>query len=1034
MNKIAFVISIAAASATGFLQADEKINFNRDIRPILSDKCFACHGPEEASREGGFRFDQQESAFGEADSGEHPVVPGKPDESELIARINSSDADDRMPPSETNKPLTKKEIELLTSWIASGAEWQDHWSFIPPTQSVPPAVASSQRVTNEIDNFILSRLKREDLTQSAEADRSTLIRRVTFDLTGLPPTPAEVKAFLDDKSPNAFETVVDRLLASNRFGEHVGRFWLDAARYGDTHGLHLDNYREMWPYRDWVIQAINQNMPFDQFIVEQMAGDLLPNPTNDQLIATGFNRAHVTTSEGGSIAEEVRMRNVVDRVVTFGTVFMGTTLECTRCHDHKFDPITMKDFYSLYAYFNSIDGNPLDGNKKDPAPVLKVPSPEQKTKLEQLTEEVAKLQTELNGDWPELATAQPIWEQLIGQESAEGDVDWAVIDPETFTSSGGAELNLLDDKSILASGPNAAKEIYEVTSQLEGAGWQGVKLEGLLDKSNTNGGAGRSSNSNVVLTEFEVYTSAIPEEGKEPDWQRVKIVKASADHEQGNGDFKIGNAIDGKPATGWAIEGHAKKEPRKALFQTEKPFGAEGHSLVKVVLKHESIYGQHQFGRIRLSLTKQQPIRVEVPAEILAIIKVKAEDRDDKQKNQLQKHYREKVTTDGKFIAVRDGLAAKKKERETFDKTIATTLIWKEKPKPEPAFLLTRGEYDQPGDGVSRRTPEFLPPMEEGFSNDRLGLAKWLVSRKHPLTARVTINRFWQQFFGTGLVKTSEDFGSQGEPPSHPELLDWLSVQFVNDGWDVKKSMKRMVMSSTYRQSSKVTPELVTKDPENRLLARGPRFRLDAEMLRDQALFVSGLLVEKMGGPSVKPPQPDGLWFAVGYSGSNTVRFKADKGDDKVHRRTVYTFIKRTSPPPQMNVFDGPSRESCTVRRERTNTPLQALLLFNDPQFVEAAIALGERATNEGGEDPSSISRQMLWLTLSREPTSTEINALVAGYQQDLKFFQSQPEAAEKLLAIAGQPIKEDLDKPKLAAWTMAANLLLNLDEVLTKN
>ncbi|QDT35554.1 PSD1 and planctomycete cytochrome C domain-containing protein [Thalassoglobus polymorphus] len=1033
MNQL-FSIAVAAILLTSVLHAEDEISFNRDIRPILSDKCFACHGPEEASREGGFRLDDQESSYGEADSGEHPIVPGKPNESELIARILSDDESIQMPPAETNKSLTAAEKELLKKWIASGAEWEAHWSFIPPELPELPEVSESEWVKNEIDRFILARLKKEGLVPTEQADKATLIRRATFDLIGLPPTPEEVKAFLADDSPDAYEKVIDRLLASERFGEHVGRFWLDAARYGDTHGLHLDNYREMWPYRDWVLKAFNKNMPFDQFIVEQVAGDLIPNPTDDQLIATGFNRAHVTTSEGGSIAAEVHMRNVVDRVVTFGTVFMGTTLECTSCHDHKFDPLTMTDFYSLYAYFNSIDGNPLDGNKKDPAPVLKVPTEEEKARLAKFDAEIAELQKQLNQPWPELVAAETAWANTVLEESGDGDVTWDVVVPDEFTSSGGADLKVLEDNSILATGPNPAKEIYEVVKQIEGTGWQGIRLEGLLDKANTNGGTGRSSNSNVVLTEFEVYAASLPDEGEEPQWKRVDIVKASADHAQTNGDFKIENAIDGKPKTGWATEGYAKKEPRTALFQTKAPFGLEGKSLVKIVQKYESVYANHQFGRYRLSLTKQQPIRSEVPAEILTILKVESEKRDQKQKDALRKYYRDNVTTDAGYIAVRDGLAAKNKAKTDLNNAITTTLIWKEKAKPVPAHILTRGEYDQPGEEVSRRTPEFLPPMAEGLPNDRMGLAQWLISREHPLTARVTINRFWQQFFGTGLVKTSEDFGSQGEQPSHPQLLDWLAVQFMNDNWDVKKSMKRIVMSATYQQSSKVSPELVKKDPENRLLARGPRFRLDAEMLRDQALFVSGLMVQKFGGESVKPPQPDGLWFAVGYSGSNTVKFKADTGPEKVHRRTVYTFIKRTAPPPQMNVFDGPSRESCTVRRERTNTPLQALLLFNDPQYVESAIALAARSMDEGGADEVAIANSMLWHALSREPSPTEIESLVKGYQQDVKLFDSNPAEAEKLIAISSTKVAEGKEVSKVAAWTMAANLLLNLDEVVTKN
>ncbi|MEW4487932.1 PSD1 and planctomycete cytochrome C domain-containing protein [Thalassoglobus sp. JC818] len=1016
------------------VHGDDEIRFNRDIRPILSDKCFACHGPDDAHREGGIRFDMQDSVLGEADSGLHPIVPGDPDASELIARITSKEEFVQMPPAEANKPLTAEEIALLTKWIETGAQWEDHWSWVPPVDPEVPEVADSSFVKNSIDNFILRRLEQASLSPNPEADRATLIRRVTLDLTGLPPTPEEVQAFIADESPDAYERVVDRLLGSERFGEHQARFWLDAARYGDTHGLHLDNYREMWPYRDWVVSALNDNMPFDQFITEQLAGDLLPNPTPSQLIATGFNRAHVTTNEGGSIKEEVQVRNVVDRVVTFGTVFMGATFECTRCHDHKFDPFTMQDFYSMYAYFNSIDGSPMDGNRKDHEPVLAVPSPEQSQHLAELNEKIAQLQQDKQKDWPELDAEQTAWEVALADASDPDSASWSILTPQEFTSSGGASLELLEDQSILASGKNSPTDNYTVIAKTSGNAWQSVRLEGLTHESLTDAGAGRSSNSNVVLTEFEVFTAPIPTDDADPKWSKVKLTGATADHEQSNGDFKVTNAIDGRKKTGWATEGFAKKEPRTAIFTAENPFGSEEEFLVRIILKHESVYGQHQFGRVRLSLSEEAPVHTSVPAEIRTIAGIASDERNDDQQKQITAYFRDNVTKNADYVAVRDALNQTTKERDEFEKTIPTTLVWKEKSTPEPAFILTRGEYDQPGEELSRRTPSSLPPMDEEYPNDRLGLAKWLIDSDHPLTTRVTVNRYWQQFFGTGLVKTSEDFGSQGEPPSHPELLDWLAVRFVDMNWDVKQFMKLIVMSHAYRQSSVVTQQKLEKDRANRLVSRGPRFRLDAEVLRDQALFTSGLLVERLGGPSVKPPQPDGLWFAVGYSGSNTVRFEADAGPDKVHRRTIYTFIKRTAPPPQMNVFDAPSRESCTVRRERTNTPMQALLLFNDPQYVETAIALAQRGMQEGGESAESIAERMLWLTLAREPQPEEIDRIVGAYKQDLETFQSEPEHARELIEQASFPIDESIALPELAAWTMCGNLLLNLDEVVTKN
>lgn len=1013
-------------------QSETEINFGRDIRPILSDKCFKCHGPDEGHRQGGLRLDLRQSALGAGESGEIAVKPGDLAASALVQRITAIDENLRMPPAETNKPLTPDEIERLKKWIESGASWEEHWSLQPLTVPPLPEVSRADWCETEIDRFILARLDREKLVPSPSADKVTLIRRVTFDLTGLPPTPEEVAAFLADESPQAYENLVDRLLASERYGEHQARFWLDAARYGDTHGLHLDNYREIWAYRDWVIRAFNGNMPYDRFVIEQVAGDLLPNPTQDQLIATGFNRCNVSTSEGGSIAEEVDMRNVVDRVVVFGTVFLGLTLDCSRCHDHKFDPFKMTDFYSLYAYFNSIDGSPLDGNKKDHEPILKVPSPEQQNQLAAYDAQLAELRGRMNAEWPEVDAAQIAWEQKIIGDVAATDLAWTTIIPQSFLSTGGATLTLLEDQSLLASGTNPDYDTYEIVGRIEGGGWIGARLEGLIHESLTNGGAGRSVNSNVVLTEFEIYTSPVPGERAEPTWSRLEIAAAWADHEQGDGNFKIQNAIDGKKETGWAIEGHAKKENRHAHFQTKVPFGGDEPQLVKFVLKQESQYGRHQFGRVRMSVTKQNPIPSTLPKEILDLAKVPAEQRNDEQRKKLRDHYRAQVTDNADFIKVRESLASVEKQRQELDGQIPTTMIWKDKATPNQAFVLKRGEYDKKGDPVERRTPAALPPMTADAPNNRLGLAQWLVSPEHPLTARVTVNRFWQQFFGTGIVKTAEDFGSQGEPPSHPKLLDWMASQFIADGWDVKRTLKRIVMSNTYRQSSKITPELLARDPRNRLLARGPRFRLDAEMLRDQALFVSGLLVEKIGGPGVKPPQPPGLWEAVGYTSSNTARFTADTGPDKVHRRTLYTFIKRTAPPPQMTTFDGPSREACTVRRERTNTPLQALLLFNDPQYVEAAKALALRAVREGGTSPESRAARMFQLATCRMPSSEELQLLVSGYQADLATFRQDAAAAQQLLSVGGAAAVDD--PAEAAAWTMTANLLLNLDEVVNRN
>ncbi|HEY7329740.1 MAG TPA: PSD1 and planctomycete cytochrome C domain-containing protein [Gemmataceae bacterium] len=785
-----FWLSLAAALvSSAAANADQStINFNRDIRPILADNCFACHGPDVQQRKAKLRLDTRTGALAELRSGGHAIVPGKPDDSALIERITDEDPSRRMPPKKSGKNLTPAQIDLLRRWIAEGATYTVHWAFVPPMRHALPKVKNTDWPKNAVDQFILARLEREGLQPSSEADRTTLIRRVTLDLTGLPPTPAEVDAFLADPSPNAYEKVVERLLQSPRFGEHMARFWLDAARYGDTHGLHLDNYREMWPYRDWVIKAFNDNKPYNQFLTEQLAGDLLPNATLDQIIATGFNRCHVTTSEGGSIEEEVYVRNVVDRVDTTGTVFLGLTVGCARCHDHKFDPIKTKEFYQLFAFFNNLDGPALDGNAAKPAPTVNVPTPQQKAQLEHVQQQISAIRAQIN------------------------------------------------------------KEVAQ------------TRIAPLLAK-----------------------------------------------------------------------------------------------------------------------------------------------------------------------------LAALEHKRKQIEKDIPATLVFKERATPKPAYILKRGEYDQRGEQVGRETPKFLPPLQEKAPRDRLGLARWMLAADNPLTARVEANRLWQQVFGTGLVKTAEDFGTQGESPSHPELLDWLAVQLREDGWDIKKMMKRLVMSATYRQSSRVTRDRLAKDPANRLLSRGPRYRLDAEMLRDQALFVSGLLVERLGGPSVKPPQPSGLWEAVGYTGSNTKDFRPDHGHEKVHRRSMYTFWKRTAPPPQMNTFDAPSRESCVVRRERTNTPLQALLLMNEPQFIEAARTLAQRTMKVGGTTTEARLVYMFRLTTARRPDGKEVDELLAAYKDHLAMYTHDPAKANQLISVDESRPDANLNPSELAAWTMIANLLLNLDEVINK-
>jgi hypothetical protein len=1016
--------------------ADEaKIDFGRQIRPLLAENCFQCHGFDENTREAGLRLDTHEGLLADIESGGKAITPGDAAKSALFERITAADSAVRMPPEETKKTLKPEEIALIKKWIDQGAKWDDHWSFVTPKRPALPDVSDKSWSRNEIDRFVLARLHKEGLKPSKPAEKIALIRRVTYDLTGLPPTPAEVDAFLADESDEAYAKVVDRLLESPRYGEHMARTWLDAARYGDTHGLHLDNYREMWPYRDWVIKAFNSNMSFDRFTTEQLAGDLLPNATLDQIVATGFNRCNVTTSEGGAIDAEYLIHYTNDRVATFGTVWMGLTLGCAVCHDHKFDPISAKDVYQLSAFFNSLDGPVMDGNSKNPAPVIKVASDKQLAEMAAVDTQIGDVQKLLAADNSDVDRAQSEWEASLAVKPA-GEVNWAALNPKSYTSRGKANLAKLEDNSILASGENPAKEVYEIIAELPAEAITAVRLEALIDPSLPEGGAGRSPNGNVVLNEFEVETATSDAPDK---FQKIKLVGAWADYEQPDGDFKIANAIDGNRNSGWAIGGHLKRESRVAMFRPEKPLGGgKSAMLIKVRLRHQSVFNQHQFGRIRVSVTSAASIPQlhdsTVPPGVKSILAVAAEKRNDAQKSELRDYYRKSVSQDPAIVKAREDIARLRERRAAMDNSLPITLVWKEMANPRPAHVLHRGEYDKPGEVVKRQTPSALPPL--GVNGDklpsRLDLAKWLLSAEHPLTARVTVNRMWQHYFGTGLVESTEDFGTQGMQPSHPELLDWLAVEFRESGWDVKRFQKLIVMSATYRQDLKITPESFERDPKNRLLARGPRFRMDAEMVRDTALFVSNLLGTEIGGPSVKTYQPPGVWEAVGYTDSDTKNFRRDTGA-ALYRRSMYTFWKRTAPPPAMTTLDAPSRETCTVRRQRTNTPLAALALMNDEQFVEASRHLAERVITEGGSSDADRATYLFRLATARKPSDAELAVILGTLAKHQAKFATDEEAAKKLIAVGESKPREGLDAKQVAAWTMVANLVLNLDEVLTK-
>ena len=1005
-----------------------KIDFAREIRPILSNRCFVCHGPDENTREADLRLDRRDGAFADL-GGYQAVVPGKPEESEVFLRISEKDEDMRMPPAET-EPMPAEEIALIRKWIEAGAPWQDHWAFVKPEEPALPTVKQKEWVRNPIDHFVLECLEKEGLTPKPAADKTTLLRRVTFDLTGLPPTLEEVDAFLADESPKAYEKVVDRLLASERYGEHAARYWLDVARYGDTHGLHLDNERSMWLYRDWVINALNDNKPFDEFTIEQLAGDLLAEPTVEQKIASGFNRCNVTTSEGGAINEEFLMRYAVDRVETTGTVWLGLTVGCAVCHDHKFDPISQKEFYQLYAFFNSTSEKAMDGNALLPAPILKVPNPEQAEQQAKYGTEIAAVEGEIKAALAEIDYKDPL-EGATPETLEPKDFVWIdeALPAGAQPQGDGAnpfQLVSLSERPV-HHGEKVSTRTADGRSQHFFTGAKPELVIGagdvlfahvFLDPENPpreimlqwNDGSWehRAFWGEDVIDWGRVDTASrrrmgdLPEAGK---WVRLDIPVG-----------KVG-LKPGAKVNGWAFTQFGGTVLwDTAGIRTRTPQAGQG-------------YESHRAWELAIGKGAS------LPKPLQAILKKKAEDRNEEEKKQLREHFLTDVysgarATIGPLQAKLDGV---KKKADALDKQIPATLVSEELKEPRQAHVMKRGQYDQPGEAVSRGVPTILPPMPADAPKNRLGFAQWLVGKDNPLPARVTVNRYWQRYFGVGLVKTSEDFGSQGEQPTHPKLLDWMAVEFQRSGWDVKHMQRLIVTSATYRQSSKATPEEYAADPENRLLARGPRFRLDAEAVRDNALAVSGLLVERIGGSSVKPYQPLGIWKAVGYTSSNTANFKQDHGDS-LYRRSLYTFWKRTAPPPTLQMLDAPTRETCTARRSRTNTPLAALALMNDVQFFEAARGLAERAIAEAGPAVKDRAAYAFRLATARLPSDQEIDILVRQYEVQLAAYRGDVEAAKKVLSVGESPVPEELDPVELAAWTLVANVILNLDETMTKN
>ncbi|RFC42510.1 MAG: Protein of unknown function (DUF1553)/Planctomycete cytochrome C [Verrucomicrobia bacterium] len=1048
---MSFARVLAVALAPLFFATDsfgeEKVRFNKDVRPILSDTCFHCHGPDEKERKGGLRLDLRAEALKPAKSGATAIVPGKPEQSEIITRILSEDSDEVMPPNKLHKNLTAAQRKILRNWVEQGAEYEGHWAFIGPVRSEPPL-----QTGNPIDAFLRVKLAAAGMQPCREASREALIRRVTLDLTGLPPAPADVAAFLADRHPDAYARVVDRLLASPAYGEHMASPWLDLARYADSNGFQSDTSREMWHWRDWLIAAFNRNLPFDQFTIEQLAGDMLPNATKDQILATGFNRNHRLNGEGGRIVEEWFAETVIDRVETTGLTWMALTFNCCRCHDHKYDPVTQKEFYQLFSYFNSSDetgvlgefgGSGSSRKGGNTQPVLFLPTEEEKQQLASLERETKTAEKQLTAARKELPAGIAAWEKDFLAKIGNPGAAWKTPEVLVARSLGGATLTAQPDGSYLAGGKNPANDSYEIVIKPEGGQFTGLLLEVLPDASLPGGSLGRSGGGNFVLTgvEIDVHTPGVAEP------VGALLTRAEADYEQKS--YEVAKIVEGqakptkgkRPAekktgkVGWAVDGAdpTKKVSRKALFVCEPIELPEGASLT-VRLVHASSFGDHNLGRFKLQTSSIPPSALSLKGGALSeslktALQTEPAKRSAAQRVEIEKFYI--ANTSNAVRQAESQLAElRKKFKETTDSQ-HSSMVMKEVSQPRPAFILTRGEYDKPAAEVPRALPSALPPLPEGASNDRLGLAKWLVSGEHPLTARVWVNRAWERLFGTGIVKTTENFGSQAEWPSHPELLDWLATEFVRLNWDMKAMQRLFVTSETYRQSSAVSAEHLAKDPENRLLGRMPRLRLSAETLRDQALTVSGLLVDQIGGPSVRPYMPDAVWDETSVYG-NLRNYQADSGEG-LYRRTLYTIWKRTAAPPSMLLFDSPSREICTVKRGRSNTPTQALALLNEVTYVEAARRLAEGMLLEGGATPEARVEWAFQRVLARKPDAFERATVTSRLKARLEQLLPDEAAARKMISVGNSKPVGSLVPGELAAYTVTANVLLNLDETVSR-
>ena len=990
-----------SALAVDVSTATSVVDFDRDVRPVLSNRCYTCHGPDAAKRQANLRLDVEDQAR---------KVAGK-----ALERVASDDVSERMPPEYLgHEKLPDSDIAILRSWVEAGAPWSKHWAFVAPACPDVPAVKWEDRVRSDIDRFVFKGLEQEGLAPSPEADRRALIRRLSLDLTGLPPRVEEVRAFVDDANPGAYERVVERLLESPRYGERMAVRWLDAARYADTQGYQNDAPVQMWRWRDWVIGAFNSNKPFDEFTVEQIAGDMLPNPTLDQRIATAFNRNHRSNSELGIVEDEYRVEYVVDRVETTSTVFLGLTVGCARCHDHKYDPISQKEFYQLFAYFNNVPERGRVLRPFNSPPRILAPTKEEGLRLEGLADEISLAEKSYRAIRESSAQDFEKWARKLAHSNK----------PSDWLPRYGLAVHFEDGGPI--EDPEAANydynDAFSLAARVKAESPNGVLLS-RSEEFNT-GSEYEGKGVTLVLEEGRLKLKLI---GRMDDW----IIVSSRDTFPLDRWSHVAATYDGSRLAagirlyldGAQVETVAELDSSNGTIKTKSPFrigaGANEDSGFSGPINEVVVYGRE--------LSSTEIAMLAVAENLNEIARIPTVDRTSAQARKLERAF---ADTQGpqRVRAAWAALNRLRRAREAALSRVSTVMVMAEMDEARETFILERGDYDKPGEPVQPGVLSALPPLPGAATNDRLGLAHWLVDPANPLTARVAVNRFWQMLFGAGLVRTPENFGTQGERPTHAELLDWLAVEFVENGWDIKALLKEIVMSATYRQESKASAEALGKDPENKLLSHAPRFRLPAEAIRDQALLLAGLLHERLGGPSVKTYQPEGLWFDIAAGGG----YKPDKGED-LYRRSLYTYWRRTIGPPSMLNFDSATRETCTVRTERTNTPLQALNLMNDVAFVEASRKFAERMYLEGGESPAARLAHGFEMATARPPTAREAEILNQAFAKQLKSFRRDPKATKKLLAQGESASRKGVRRAELAAYAMTAGLILNLDETVTK-